>query len=360
MSEASNRAAEQLLVGRERRDPGAVRDRLLPWLRQRFPQADEIDLPLPVAPPGGGSSESFFITPAIREGNEVRHPELVVRIEPRDHRIYEQRSIERQYASMKRLHELGAVPVPAMRFFEDDQRILGEAFLVMDRVAGVVPHDRYHAEGILLDAEPAERLAIWTALLEGLAGIHAADPAGFAFLNRPELGPTAVAQELALWESYTRWLGREIAPWQRHAAQWLRDNVPSDIVPGLSWGDARLPNTIFQGDVCRAFLDWETVSLCGAENDLAWMLFYDWFVTEAMGVERLAGVPGRDETLQMWAGFARREPRSMLWHDVAANFRFSLLRDRSLGLAGLKSAPFMVSADPLMVRSEQLIGKALG
>ena len=351
---ASNLAAEQLLVGRQRRDPSDIRDRLMPWLRQRFPEADEIDLSLPVAPPGGGSSESFFITPEIRAGSDIRRLPLVVRIEPRNHRIYEQRSIERQYATMKRLRDLGVVPVPAMWFLEADPSILGEAFLVMERVDGVVPHDRYHAEGLLLDATPAERLAIWTSLLKGVADIHASDPAEFSFLDRPEFGSTPVEQELAIWESYIRWLGREITPWQLRAAQWLRDNVPSDIVPGLSWGDARLPNTIFQGDVCRAFLDWETVSLCGAENDLAWMLFYDWFVTEAMGVERLPGIPDRDETLQIWASFAGREPRSMRWHDIAAILRFSLLRDRSLDLAGLKSAPFMISPDPLMLRFERL------
>lgn len=349
--------AEQQLIGQQRRDPATVQQRLLPWLHGRYPDASHIDLPPPVPPSGGGSSDSFFITPVIHHGSMADTLPMVLRIEPCTRRIYEHRSIERQYGVMQKLSALGIAPVPKMLFFEADTSLFGEAFLVMDRIAGDVPHDRYHAEGLLVDALPAQRTAIWNNFVETMAALHSADAAEFAFLNRPEFGASPLEQELNLWETYAKWLGLPLTPWQRQAEQWLRDHAPKHMVAGLSWGDARLPNSIWQGSTCQALLDWETVSLSGGENDLGWMLFYDWFVTEAMGVERLVGIAERDDTLQLWARCMGREPRAIRWHEVAALWRFSLLRDRSLHLAGIENAPFMASADPLKLRFETLIAQ---
>jgi aminoglycoside phosphotransferase (APT) family kinase protein len=349
--------AEQRLIGQQRRDPATVQERLLPWLKSQYPQASHIELPLPVPPTGGGSSDSFFITPTVHIDGEAETLPMVLRIEPCSRRIYEQRSIERQYGVMKSLHDLRAAPVPKMLAFEPNKALFGEAFLVMERIAGDVPHDRYHAEGLLVDAAPAQRTAIWNNFIAAMAGLHRTDAKAFAFLDRPEFGANALEQELNIWESYAKWLALDLTAWQQQAGQWLRDNAPRNIIAGLSWGDARLPNTIFRGTECHALLDWETVSLAGGENDLGWMLFYDWFVTEAMGVERLAGVPKRDDSLQLWSQLVGREPRAMRWHEIAALWRFSLLRDRSLHLAGIDSAPFMASGDPLMVRYQHLMAQ---
>lgn len=349
-------AAERQLIGRQRRDPEEIRDRLLGWLLQKLPDADSIELPLPVAPPGGGSSESFFVHPIVTRNGEARQLSFVLRIEPGTHRVYQWRTIERQYAVMRTLGELGLAPVPQVPFFEADPAILGDAFMLMEKVEGVVPHDRYHAEGLLKEASPERRRAIWTGMLNVVSGIHGADPAAFQFLARPELGDDAISQELRLWDNYVRWMGVPITPVQQRAQAWLHENRPLQIVPCLSWGDARLPNMIFREDTCRAVLDWESVSLCGAENDLAWIIFYDWFITEAMGVERLEGIPDRDETLHIWSQRSGREPRAMLWHEVAATWRFSLLSDRAMHLAGVERAPFMVGPSPLLARLEELMG----
>lgn len=357
MSEPSGTAddLESKLIGVQRRDPEKLKESLLPWLRGKIGDAEEITLPLPVAPKAGGSSEVFFIDPIIRKKHEVRQEHLVVRIEAAGHRIYEFPSIERQYRTMAALGKIGAVPVPAMYWMEDDKGILGESFLVMERVSGSVPYDFYHSKGLLFDALPRAREEMWLSALQAIAAIHSADVRSFEFLGRPELGPTGLQQEMAVWDSYSRWIGLPLKPVQERAHRWLHDRLPTQMPPGLTWGDARVPNMIFRDNACRAVLDWETVSLSGAENDLGWMLFYDWFASDGHGIPRLDGIPGRDATVEIWTELTNRKPVNLSWCEVFATWRFSLIRDHALHLAGIDRMPGLPSPDPVHLRLEELI-----
>ena len=58
--------------------------------------------------------------------------------------------------------------------------------------------------------------------------------------------------------------------------EWLEANVPSATPTGLSWGDARLGNTMFDDDFrLVVVMDWELVSLGTPIMDLGWWLFFD-------------------------------------------------------------------------------------
>ena len=354
MPEANTQSTEfdEELMGVVRRDVEELKTRLQPWFREKIAGADDIVLHLPTTPKSGGSSETFLIDVDIYERCAKRSERLVVRIEPTAHLIYQQPSLERQYRTLQLLGQQGRVPLPQTWWYESNAAILGAAFFVMGRVDGTVPDDRYHISGLFVAASPSEREAMWYSALEALANIHLACKDDFGFLDRAELGSSALDQEMAVWDMYADWMGVPVGPIQERAQRWLRDRQPHDMPAGLTWGDARVPNMIFADGACKAVLDWETVSLCGPECDLGWLLFFDWLVSTGHQAPRLAGVPDRDATLQFWSKLVGRSPDHIEWAEVFATWRFSMIRDRALHLANVK----IQEPDSLIDRLHYLVG----
>jgi hypothetical protein len=142
------------------RDPETLRRAMLPWLRDRLPDADEIMLPQPRKPDIGGSSETFFLSPVIRQAALERREHWVLRIEPRGYQIYKDPDIERQYLVMKTLSESAAVLVPSLLWYESHPATLGVPLFLMERVEGQALPSLHHSEGLLAASSPAAREAM--------------------------------------------------------------------------------------------------------------------------------------------------------------------------------------------------------
>src|SRR5207244_12421350 len=99
---------------------------------------------------------------------------------------------------------------------------------------------------------------------------------------------------------------------------WLRRHRPADEPLGLCWGDARIGNMIFAGARCRAVLDWEMATLGNPEQDLAWWLFLDRHHSEGIGLERLAGLPRRDEQVARYEELMGPPVRHLDYYGVFA------------------------------------------
>jgi aminoglycoside phosphotransferase (APT) family kinase protein len=253
----------------------------------------------------------------------------------------------------------GAAPVPAMLWFEADPDILGAPFFVMDRVDGTVPDERYHSRGVLFDASPADRQAMWLSGIEAMAAVHRTPLDGTDFLARPALGATGLDQEIAVWDAYLAWANIPDHPTLLRARRWLADHVPAQRPTGLAWGDARLGNMVFRDNGCRGVLDWETASLAGAETDLGWWLYYDWWITEGTGVPRLDGIGDRDDTIRAWEQFAGRRADAMDWHEMFGTYRFAIISERAVALMAAAGSGIAVGggdANPAIERLRQLLG----
>jgi aminoglycoside phosphotransferase (APT) family kinase protein len=236
-----------------------------------------------------------------------------------------------------------------MLWYEEDKSILGESFFLMERVHGTVPRDLFHSDsdGLFARSAPAEREAMWLSAVKAMAGIHVVNAQDYAFLDRPQWGRTALDQEMAIWDSYSRWSGAALQPIQVRARLWLDDNKPTAVPQSLAWGDARLGNMIFRDNACVAVLDWETVSLCCAEADLGWWLFYDWYASDGLGqgAPRLEGVPTAAATLKFWEDLTGRKAKNIEWFVVFATWRFSMICDRAVSLSRIRG-PEIVLPDP--------------
>jgi aminoglycoside phosphotransferase (APT) family kinase protein len=316
------------------RDLDADRVNVTAWLRRQLPDATELRVSDLLAPQSSGFSNDtlLFDLEYTRAGRASREP-LVVRIEPTGFQVFPEYDLTLQYRTMQRLVD-SAIPVPPVRWIEtEDRGVLGGAFYVMDQVSGRVPPDNppYHAAGWLTEATPDERAAIWWAGIETLAAIHRVDwqRLGFAELARPALGATPLDWQLAYYDRYFDWAARgRPQPTITAARAWLRAHQPTDEPVVLCWGDARIGNIIFAGTRPAAVLDWEMVTLGSPEMDLAWSIFLDRHHSEGIGVDRLAGFPGVEETVARYEALTGHRVRHLHYYQVFAGYRFAIIMCR--------------------------------
>ncbi|GIR36901.1 MAG: hypothetical protein CM15mP49_22860 [Actinomycetota bacterium] len=127
------------------------------------------------------------------------------------------------------------------------------------------------------------------------------EKADLHWLNPCEGTPTQQKQ-IEIYRSYVEkeLAGRE-HPVMDYALDWLDHNNPNDERIGLSWGDARLGNIIWDNYTPAAVVDWEACSLCPTEADLGWWLMFDRMSFDDVDVERLSGYPTREEQAAYYA-----------------------------------------------------------
>jgi len=305
-------------------DPETYREALDRWMRSRMPQAvglrvHDVDMPRAT----GFSNETVFFRTSHREGGSERSQRFVARIEPPDGGLFPVQapgcevSVEVQYRIMSAVADSGIVPMPKLVAYEGDRGVLGRPFFVMEFVEGVIPADvpRYSQAGFLVDqATPAERERIvreGVLVMAKLAGVDWRK-LGLSWLDPTGKGDPTLADQIALYRRYAEGelAGRE-HPVLGRALDWLAANAPS-APTGISWGDSRLGNVIWQDYRAAAVCDWEAVSLCPPEADIGWWVMFDRTSFEDLGAARMPGFPTREQMVEIWERASGRRVRDTI------------------------------------------------
>jgi aminoglycoside phosphotransferase (APT) family kinase protein len=316
-----------------RRDPEETRVAIERWLRGRLStpvHVSGLDIPT-----GAGVSNETFLFRARREvDGRPAENEYVLRLHPSpDYQVFFDPEFRMQFDLLDRLREVSDVRVPEVHWFEDDPATFGRPFFVMERKHGRVPVSipLYNREGFLVEATPAQRRRAWHGAIAQMAAIHAVPGSEVEFLDRPQWGATPLEQQLTYWKKAAEWgLGDHYLVQLDEMISWLRDNQPESIERGLSWGDARLGNVMFDDNFdVAAVLDWEQASLIGPTADLAWWLFFDEMFSTGQGVPGLPGMGDRDETLALWSSLSGRTPHDLHWHEVFVGYKMANLAIRT-------------------------------
>jgi len=206
---------------------------------------------------GGQSNPTFFLHYANRS--------LVLRKKPAGTLLPSAHAIEREYRVMQAL-AASAVPVPPVLLYHAEPDVVGTPFYLMERVPGRVLHDN-HLPGMA----PTERRAIYLAMADTLAALHAVDwrAAGLADFGR---AGNYFARQLHRWQQ--QWAlsrtceNRDID----YLLHWLQEHLPQDDAQTtLTHGDFRLSNLMFHPSEARvvAVLDWELSTLGHPLADVA-------------------------------------------------------------------------------------------
>jgi aminoglycoside phosphotransferase (APT) family kinase protein len=326
----------------EQRDLEEARGVVARWLGGRIPGATDVEVG-PISGPAftGFSNETLLFDAAWTLDGARRRESLVLRVKPTQHTVFLESDFESQYRVLEVLGTRTAVPVPRMRWFEDDPSWLGAPFFVMDRVDGRAPSDTppYTLGGWLLEeCTPDQRRTLVESGIDALAAIHALDWRGLGldFLDKAQYGRLGFEQQLHYYEASYAWADPDRAPPPVAAAtlDWVREHAPAeDPEITLAWGDARINNQLFGAD-CRvaAVVDWEMVTLADPMMDLGWWLFLDRHFHEGMPAPRMEGFPTRADMVARYEAASGRTARDLEFYEVFGGFRFAVVMMRLANL----------------------------
>jgi aminoglycoside phosphotransferase (APT) family kinase protein len=311
-------------------DEGEVRARLEPWLSARLGEPATITS---LAAPGasGFSSETMLVDYTTGRGSEG----LVLRGEPLGFRVFPAYDLLLQYRCMDAVRQHSNVPMPELKWFEDDESVLGHVFYAMERVDGEAPPDNlpYTINGFLFEADPADQLRLYRSSIRALADLHAidVDEAGLGFLDRPEDGVTGLEQQLAFYERFIPFAtDGEPNSVLEDAYAWLIERQPLGLVEGLSWGDSRMGNILYRDFEPVAVLDWEMAYLGPREQDVAWFVYFVRFFSEMLGLPNLPGFPPEEEGLAYYEELTGHTLQHLEWFTAWAAFRYAVIMVRML------------------------------
>jgi aminoglycoside phosphotransferase (APT) family kinase protein len=325
----------------QQRDAEVTRERLAQWLADRRPAAKAVRVEVRL-PEGLGFSHESLLVDEEWTGDDGRPHRrgLVVRVAPTHYRVMPLDRLDEEYRVLEALAGTD-VPVPEVYGYEPDPGLLGAPFYAMARVDGWVPPDlpSYHRQGSPLAAlPPADRAAVWWTGVDLLHRVHRLDPdaLGLGFLRDSAAGPAGLAAQLDFYEDRLDHFAGPGTETARAALKTLRAALPPEpTVRQLTWGDARLGNILFNagkttaGTTAAAVLDWEMAFLGPGEADLGWYLYLDRHLSEGVGAPRLAGLPGRAETVQRYEILTGRQIVDVIdWYELFAGFRFALIANR--------------------------------
>jgi aminoglycoside phosphotransferase (APT) family kinase protein len=251
-------------------------DRLTAYLVEHLPGFAE---PLTVRQFKGGQSNPTYLltTPTHR---------YVLRKKPAGQLLPGAHMIEREYKVMSALKG-SAVPVAIVPLLCEDSSVIGTPFYVMDFLEG-----RIFRDPGLPGVAPAERAAIYRAMSDTMAALHAVDwqAVGLADFGKPS---GYLTRQISLWSrQYIAGKTHEI-PTMDRLMEWLPAHIPADERTTISHGDFRLENLMIHPTEPKvlATLDWELATLGHpfadvAYNCMIWHLPYVGF-----SVPGLAGRP---------------------------------------------------------------------
>jgi aminoglycoside phosphotransferase (APT) family kinase protein/putative sterol carrier protein len=298
------------------------------WLQKKMPDAGDLTVSNLERSGAGISNETFLFNLTWQEDGKPGSEGMVLRCAPRSFPVYPEYDLSLQFRVMKSLHG-SKVPVARVHWLEEDASVLGTPFYVMTRIEGVVPPEfpPYHSFGVYFEAAPRKRARMWWSAVEAMSRVHQADwkKLGLSFLGVPKDGTDPLDRQLDYFERYLAWTKDspdEEQPTLEAALKWLRENCYAPQRVTLCWGDARMPNTMFNpdGDVVALF-DWEMAFLGDPQADLAFFLLLDWVDSEGYGIPRLEGAPGRDETVERYQELTGWKVDQLFYNEVFAAFR---------------------------------------
>lgn len=290
-----------------------LHERLGAWLRTHLGADARVSELRRLA--GGASREMWAFTLQRAEAAPER---LVLRRDPPGHVVNTSRGTEQR---LLRAAAAAGVPVPAVRFGDDDPAPLGSPFFVMELVPGETI-----ARKLLRDAEfAAARAALPEQLARALAAIHRMDPAVAPELPRPVDQSSAALAEVERQEELFRGIAPDPHPAIELALRWLRARAPQPRRLALVHGDFRLGNVIVGPEGLRAVLDWELAHVGDPLEDLGWLCVRAWrFGNDTLPV---AGLCDRERLWRAYeaAGGDAVDPAAARWWEVYGTLKWAVI-----------------------------------
>ncbi len=314
---------------RSTRDVASLQHQLEEWLATQLPSGARPRVTFHAGIEANGmSSETVLLDVGWTEDGEQRTGEYVARVAPaaEDIPVFPSYALADQYEAIRLVGELTDIPVPGVRWLEPTGDVIGSPFFLMDRIEGLVPPDVLpytFGDNWLFDAPPEQRRQLQDATVGVLARLHAiADPEQtMGFLAPRQPGATMLARNLAATRAWYEWaavdLGRSALV--DRALAWLEANLPDASESVVTWGDARIGNTMYRDFEPVAVLDWEMATLGPRELDVSWLIFAHRVfqtITEFMGLDGMPDFLAEHEVRETYEGLSGAPLGDLTWYHL--------------------------------------------
>lgn len=274
-------------------------------------------------------------------------------------------AVEREFRVLRALRDTD-VPVPRVRWLEEDPSVLGTPFYVMDRLEG-----RVFDDARLPGVSAPERREMYLDMARTLARLHAVRPDDVGLSDYGKPG-NYFARQIARWsKQYEASTGPRIAALDR-LVDWLPRNMPGDDgAVSIAHGDFRIGNLMFHPTEPRVIgvLDWELSTLGHPLADLGFCVI-PWHSAPdeyggLLGTDwPEAGIPTREAFVAEYHAHARPTAALRPFHVAFALFRFSVIfvgiadRARAGSAASAEAATLAPLAERFAIRATQVIDRA--
>lgn len=266
---------------------------------------------------GGQSNPTFFVTYPRRR--------LVLRKKPSGDILPSAHAVDREFRVQAALATTG-VPVPRVLFFHGESDIVGTPFYVMERLDGRVFHD-----ASLPGVEPSARRAMYFAMAETLAALHAVDWQGIGLGDFGRPG-NYFERQIARWTKQWQLSRTRDLPEIDRLIAWLPAHTDRTNDASVCHGDYRLGNLMFHPAEPRviAILDWELSTIGHPLADAAYSCM-PWHSAPAhyggiLGTEwAVLGIPSEREYLERYQAARGGGAPVTRFHLVFSLFRFAVI-----------------------------------
>jgi aminoglycoside phosphotransferase (APT) family kinase protein len=265
---------------------------------------------------GGQSNPTYKI--AAASGNYVLRRKPFGPLLPSAH------AVDREFRVQAGLYGTG-FPVARQFGLCTDDSVIGSWFYVMGMVDG-----RTIWDGAMPGADPAERGAVYGAMIDTLAALHSVDvdAAGLTEFGKPG---NYFGRQVDRWTKQYKLSETEMMPEMERLIDWLPATLPPQTRTSIVHGDYRIDNMIFAHDAPQvlAVLDWELSTLGDPLADFTYVAMA--WVTEnggrsgVMDLDRAAlGIPELDAVVERYcAATGRTSVPDMNWYFAYNFFRLA-------------------------------------
>lgn len=265
--------------------------------------------------PGGQSNPTYRV--------ETDRSPLVLRRKPFGKLLPSAHAVEREHRLISALHPAG-VPVAAPVALCEDPEVIGAPFYLMELVEG-----RTFWNGALPDCAPDERGAIYRAMIDTLAKLHAVDPVAVGLGDYGAPG-NYFARQVGRWTKQYRMAQTDDIPEVERLIEWLPATLPQQDRTSIIHGDYRIDNMIYAPDrpEILAVIDWELSTLGDPLADFAYLAM-NWAMPHGERGAQLGGldlpalgIPTLEEATERYcAATGRRSVPDLNWF-----FAYNLFR----------------------------------
>ncbi|PXW82699.1 aminoglycoside phosphotransferase (APT) family kinase protein [Ruegeria sp. P4] len=329
---------------------------LATWLAERL----ALKADLKIQQISGGQSNPTY---RLNYGKEC----FVLRIKPGGPLLPGAHAIEREFRVMAALRD-SDVPVPVVRWLEEDESVLGRPFYVMDWLEG-----RVFSDCALEGVSPSERREMYLDTARTMARLHAVQPddVGLGGYGRPG---NYFERQIARWSRQCSESTGPAIPVLEELTAWVTDNCPPDDgSTAISHGDFRIGNMMFHPTEPRVVgvLDWELSTLGHPMADLGFCLM-PWTTAPEeygglLGTDwRALGIPTPTDFVNEYQAHAATDIPLTPFHQAFALFRFAAIfvgiadRARSGNAASEEAARLAPLAERFAIRALDVIHGRVG